>query len=118
MRTEYAIEVLNSIDSQEFYNDVIDFADTEVFDDILDFMQIFCPEWYKNLGTWASEFIQHHISCYVDLYNDPELSRKDILASLYWDLSKSYNDYYSSYMFNVMMQEAYQFESNIDEIID
>jgi hypothetical protein len=115
MRTEYATEVLQTIDNQEFYNDVVDFVNTEVFDDILDFMQIYCPDWYKNLGSWASEFIQHHIACYIDLYDDNELSRVDLLASLYWDLDQQYQKFISEYKLAMAEAEAFSYGSNIDE---
>jgi hypothetical protein len=115
MRTEYATEVLQTIDNQEFYNDVIDFINTEVFDDILDFMHIYNPNWYKNLGTWASEFIQRHIACYIDLYDDNDLSMVDLLASLYWDLDKQYQEFATEYKMVTAEIEAFRYGSNIDE---
>ena len=118
MKTEYANEVLQSIDQQEFYDEVIEYVETEVFDDIMDFMQNYCPEWYKNLGTWASEFIQQHISDYIDLYDNLEMSRAELLSCLYWDLDQDYQDYYSSYETIVSINEAYRCEFDYEESED
>ena len=115
MKTEYSISVLQTIRHQEFYNEVEDNSQSEVFDDILDFMLHYDSDWLINLGEWASEFIQHHVVSYEDLYEDEELSSVSVLTSLYWDLDEQYKQFVSDYKLICNEQAAYRYEYNLNE---
>jgi hypothetical protein len=114
-KTDYANEVLDSINQQEFYDEIIKHLDTEVFDDIMDFMQYYSPDWYKYLGSWASEFIYQHISDYIDFYYNPSISRINLLTNLYCDLNIECKKYYSAYEIMIEINLAYQWKSSNEE---
>jgi hypothetical protein len=114
MKTEYTKEVLNAIKDQEFYSEVADFSDCKVFDDILDFMHIHKPFWYKELGSWSSEFLHEHILSYIDMYDNEDFQYVYVLCGLYWDLSEEYPRYVLSYKNACREVDAYKHD--YDEI--
>jgi hypothetical protein len=80
MKTEYKKDVLNAIKNQEFYNVVDDFVDYEIFEDVLDFMLIYEPNWLVNLGDWSSEFLETVLICNEDLYEKEDREYSSIKA--------------------------------------
>jgi hypothetical protein len=108
MISEYAQEVLEYIKFQEFYEEVEENTDSEVFEDIMDFMEQYCPDWYKNLDEWASEFINFNITCYIDLYDDPEMTRAEVLKNLYLELKYQYKEFLFAWEIAKSEVEAYK----------
>jgi hypothetical protein len=114
-KTHYANDVLQTIFRQEYFYEIIEKINTEVFDDIMDFMQYYSPDWYKYVGSGATEFILTHISLYIDLYDDHDIKKDGILSSLYFDLDSEFKKYYSAYKTIIEINEAYNWKPSYEE---
>jgi hypothetical protein len=66
------------------------FAQTEVLDDIIDFLNIRFPNWNEELGHWAAEFLLSNVYFYKDLYSKETKCGTSCLTDVYRDIQDSY----------------------------
>lgn len=69
------------------------FAQSEVLDDIIDFLNIRFPIWQEELGNWSSEFLLSNVCFYKSLYTNDAGCGISSLTDVYRELEDSYKQF-------------------------
>jgi hypothetical protein len=95
MNTDKLREEENSLGHKnEYFAELYHYKDSEVYKEIVLFLNGFEPEWRKNkeLGEWAPEFCLHYINLYEDALSDRKnQSFADWARGLSKEISKHYS---------------------------
>ncbi|MFH6956819.1 hypothetical protein ACHRV1_05380 [Flavobacterium aquidurense] len=104
----------------EYYNLMNEHSETELFKEIIHFMDISFPEWKTNkgLGTSATEFILH---C-IDFLSQCTLEKRgnefnsESLAILYLSVAEDYERFKTEYqfIFSALVLEKFTAEFEVD----
>lgn len=71
---------------------------SEILDDIMDFIEIRFPYWKEDLGSYATEYLLHHINLYLDWFEKSNGDKYiDCLISIYIEINDSYSEWVSNY---------------------
>ena len=106
----------------EYYNLMNEHSETELFKEIIHFMDISFPEWKTNrgLGTSATEFIFHCIdflsACTLDKRGD-ELN-KESLITLYLSVAEDYERFKIEYQFICSTVVLEKFTAKFEEELE
>lgn len=90
-------EILNCQDLQEQHTDYIylmeEYSQTEIFKEIIHFMDLAFPEWTSNkgVGTWSAEFVLNAIQNLEYLNEKTDYSSFEVLKDIYMSLVEDYN---------------------------
>ncbi|WP_143155047.1 hypothetical protein [Flavobacterium chilense] len=106
----------------EYYNLMYEHSETELFKEIIHFMDISFPEWKTNkgLGTSATEFILH---C-IDFLSQCTLEKRDnefnseSLTILYLSLAEDYERFKTEYQFIFLDFVLEKFTNEFDEDLE
>ena len=108
MLTHYDIlDYQDYLDEHEDYLHLMEeYSHTEIFIEIIHFMDIAFPEWITNkgVGFWAAEFVLTSIQNFEHLYEQPDFSSFEILKELYLNLVAEYRN--SKISFSYVVKNA------------
>lgn len=98
-------------------------SDTELFKELIHFMDISFPEWKTNkgLGTTATEFISDCIEFFSQctLENRDDLLNKESLTQIYFSVAEDYErykiQYQSIFLENILEKFAVEFERELED---
>tara|TARA_B110000208_G_scaffold170579_1_gene212271 strand:- start:89372 stop:89851 length:480 start_codon:yes stop_codon:yes gene_type:complete len=102
---------------QDYYTLIEEYYETELFKEIIHFMNIAFPEWKTNkgIGFWAGEFILNSILNNEYLTDVEEFSQRDLLITLYSELEIEYKKCKNQYtfVFNDSIMDEFNIECKI-----
>ena len=102
---------------QDYYTLIEEYYETELFKEIIHFMNIAFPEWKTNkgIGFWAGEFILNSILNNEYLTDVEEFSQRDLLITLYAELEIEYKKCKNQYtfVFNDSILDEFNIECKI-----
>lgn len=91
---------------EDYYTVMEEYSNTELFQEIIHFMDIKYPNWKTNsgIGFWAAEFVHSNIQNNEYLLDRNEYSFRIMLENLYQELVYDYERMKSS--FNMVYRDA------------
>lgn len=98
-----------------YYELMEDCPNSELFDEILIFMDGFFPDWKTNynLGYWSADFMLDMVNLYDS--QDVTISFREMLVNLYPDLAEEYSSRKEDYSFILKDAVLELFENKYEE---
>ena len=93
MRTHDHSNLIETLPVSADTKELILFAQSEVLDDIIDFLNIRFPNWQDELGHWAAEYLLSNVYFYKDLYSHESRCGISGLSDVYRDIQDSYQQF-------------------------
>lgn len=96
------------------------YSHTEIYKEIIHFMDIAFPEWTSNngIGFWAAEFVLSAIQNLEHLYGESNFSTFEVLKQLYLNLVDDYESFKSEFYFVIKDAIINNFEIEYNDLLD
>ena len=116
MNTQYQYEeyTQNREEHEDYYTIMEEYSQTELFEEIIHFMDIAFPEWKSNkgIGFWAGEFVLTAILNNDHLEDRTVCTQREMLIDLYLELVSEYKNTKAQYEFIVFESIINKFEND------
>lgn len=108
------------INHEDYYTLIEEYANTEIYNEIIHFMYLAFPDWNTNkgIGSWAAEFVLTSIRNLEYVHENEQTSYSDKLKDIYISLVDSYDDCKSMYQLSQTTRIVDVFENEYEGEIE